>query len=80
MTWTHPIHARGIRSPRLDVRGEKLLSDRQIHRYAKEGRYGTEVQAAALGNQNAKNLNPPFLLHVNFSPAYSNEKARTNKP
>lgn len=52
--WTHPIHAKGVRSPRLDVRGGKLLTDKKIHHYAKAGFYGTEVQAAALENQKEK--------------------------
>lgn len=47
--WTHPIHARGVRSPRFDVRGGKLLTDKQIHKYALEGRYGTDIQADAMG-------------------------------
>lgn len=52
--WIHPVHARGIRSPRLDVRGQKLLTDRKIHQYAKAGFYGTEVQDAANGVPKAK--------------------------
>jgi hypothetical protein len=52
--WTHPIHARGVRSPRLDVRGGKLLTDKQITKYAKLGYYGTEAQAAALSKDKKK--------------------------
>jgi hypothetical protein len=52
--WTHPTHARGVQSPRLDVRGGKLLSDKQIDKYAREGRYGTEIQDEALGRVKTK--------------------------
>lgn len=52
--WTHPIHARGVRSPRLDVRGAKLLTDKDIHKYAKAGYYGTEVQAHAHASEPVK--------------------------
>lgn len=52
--WIHPSHARGIQSPRLDVRGGKLLSDRQIDHYAKEGRYGTEKQDNVLSQVKTK--------------------------
>lgn len=49
--WTHPIHARGVKSPKLDVRGSKLLTDKDIHKYAKAGYYGTETQAHALASE-----------------------------
>lgn len=35
----HPIHARGVRSPRMPLPSRRL-SDSAIHRYALEGRYG----------------------------------------
>lgn len=52
--WTHPSHARGVQSPRLDVRGGKLLSDKQIDKYVREGRYGTDKQDEALGRVKKK--------------------------
>lgn len=52
--WTHPIHSRGVLSPRLDVRGGKLLSNKLIDRYAREGRYGTERQDEALSRVPSK--------------------------
>lgn len=52
--WTHPVHARGVRSPRLDVRGSKLLTDKDIHKYAEAGYYGTEVQEHAIANEPKK--------------------------
>lgn len=52
--WTHPIHARGVKSPRLDVRGSKLLTDKDIHNYAKVGYYGTEVQQHAQASEPTK--------------------------
>lgn len=52
--WTHPIHARGVKSPKLDVRGSKLLTDKDIHKYAKAGYYGTEVQTHALASEPKK--------------------------
>lgn len=55
--WTHPIHARGIRSPQIGVRGAKLLTNKMIDQYAREGRYGTAAQTTALSKKK-KRLSP----------------------
>lgn len=53
--WTHPVHARGVPSPRLDsAHVGKLLSDKQIHEYAKLGYYGSENQTAAVAKDSKK--------------------------
>ena len=46
--WRHPVHARGVRSPRFDVRGGELLDDDRIDHYTRLGYYGTEKQNALL--------------------------------
>lgn len=61
-SWLHPIHARGIRSPNFAVRGDKLLTDKRIHEYAKTGRYGEEAQASALAKDKSKKKKPRLTL------------------
>jgi hypothetical protein len=43
-----------IRSTNFSVRGGKLLSDRKILQYAREGRYGPELQDRALAHKSPK--------------------------
>lgn len=53
--WTHPIHARGVRSPDFKTATVKgVLTDAQIHKYAKLGHYGTENQSAAIAADKKK--------------------------
>jgi hypothetical protein len=43
-----------IRSTNFAVRGGKLLSDKKILQYAREGKYGTEFQDRALAHKSPK--------------------------
>ena len=51
--WTHPTHAKGVRSRDYSVNAHVSgpLTDRKIHVYALQGFYGTDVQAAAQKNE-----------------------------
>lgn len=61
--WTHPIHARGVRSPKIDFgHVGKVLTDKQIDEYARQGRYGTEMQEAALAKLKTKKQKQSSLL------------------
>jgi len=61
--WTHPIHARGVRSPKMDFgHVGKILTNRQIDKYARSGRYGTERQEAALTKLKTKKQKQSSLL------------------
>ena len=61
--WTHPIHARGVRSPKLDFgHVGKILTDKQIDKYARQGLYGTENQEAALAKLKTKKQRQTSLL------------------
>lgn len=52
--WTHPVHARGVRSPRFDVRGGELLSDDRIDHYARLGYYGEAERQRVLEEDRQK--------------------------
>lgn len=61
----HPQHARGIRSPSFNFGFVKnILTDRQIARYAAEGRYGTEAQVAALAKKKKKPVSPQAQMRA----------------
>lgn len=50
--WTHPTHARGVKSPTLaSAHIGKPLTDSDIARYELLGFYGAERQAAARARQ-----------------------------
>jgi hypothetical protein len=46
-SWTHPIHARGIKSPQYDC-AAGFLTDKKIDEYILRGRYGEEAQKALI--------------------------------
>lgn len=59
-SWRHPIHAQGIRSPQISLRGD-VLTDKQIHAYALAGRYGETEKLKAQAEQPVKRKKLPSV-------------------
>ncbi len=47
MSWTHPLHGRGYRSPTFDNLKGDILSDKKILEYMKRGSYGEAARLRA---------------------------------
>lgn len=45
--WTHPVHARGVKSPQFNTAPSTILTDEKILQYAAKGFYGEREQLKA---------------------------------
>lgn len=59
--WTHPIHAKGIKSPQFDG-ATGPLTDKRIDTYILRGHYGEERQKALEEELKKKKKKPKFFF------------------